>query len=432
MINNTYNFVEQEQYKNIENKIRDAVQHYEPAFDESAWDKMEQILDAEKDPDRKPIMWLWFLLPVLLCAIAALLYTNHKQHAALVAANEVIAKEKTAGKNIAGNSVLDVNNTDPRKSTPTGVFIDNMYTLVGVYPQQGNTYTPIGVHPQRKKLRSQSAKTAMQVTSPAGEEDAANATGEETLNNKTTNVVMNTPVPEPHADSVKPTGKKAIAEAKQPDNNPSTKTAAAKEKKKAISKFYLAAAIGAENSGTKLLAGDGKTTAKYSAALGYNINKSLSVQAGVNAVHKIYSAPGSAYNPKAGTYLSRVKIIKLSANCMVYEIPVTVRYDFLKRNKMNYFATAGVSSYIMKSEDYDYYYIRNGTYLENPYSYYGNKHFLSVVNLSAGAERKLSDKLSVQIEPSVSIPVKGVGDGRVKLFSAGINIGARYFPFRKK
>jgi hypothetical protein len=423
--------VEQEQYKNIENKIRDAAQHYEPAFDEGAWDKMEQILDAEKKPDRKPIMWLWFLLPVLLCAIGILLYTNHKQHAALIAANEVIAKEKTAEKNIGGNSVLDVNNTDPRKSTPTGMFIDNMYTPVGVNPQQGNIYTPISVHSQRKKSQSQSSKTAMQITSPAGEDDPANAGENETFNSKTTNV-LNAPLAELHADSVKPTAKKATAETKQPDNNPNTKTAAAKEKKKAISKFYLTAAIGGENSGTKLLAGDGKTTAKYSAALGYNITKRLSVQAGVNAVHKIYSAPGTAYNPKAGTYLSRVKIIKLSANCMVYEIPVTVRYDFLQRNKMNYFATAGASSYIMKSEDYDYYYIRNGTYLENPYSYYGNKHFLSVVNLSAGAERKLSNKLSVQIEPSVSIPIKGVGDGRVKLFSAGINIGAKYFPFRKK
>ncbi len=87
--------MEQEQYKHIENKIRDAANHHEPAFDEAAWEKMEQLLDAEK-PDRKPILWFWFLLPVLLCAIAVLLYTNHRQHEQLVAANEVIEKEKKA------------------------------------------------------------------------------------------------------------------------------------------------------------------------------------------------------------------------------------------------------------------------------------------------------------------------------------------------
>lgn len=420
--------MEQEQYKHTENKIRDAAQHYEPAFDEGAWDKMEQMLDAEKKPDRKPIAWLWFLLPVLLCAIGILLYTNHKQHAALIAANEVIEKEKTAGKVININSVSVASDiaqnptdiTDPRRNTPSGVF-------------NGNTYTPIGVHPQpqRKNWQSQSAKTAMQITSPAGEREAGETAADEDFNKKITNV-MNVPAGETHADSVKPTDKKATAETKQPADPKTKATAAKEEKKKAISKFYITAAVGAENSGTKLLSGNGKTTAKYSVALGYSISKRLSVQAGVNAVHKIYSAPGTAYNPKAGTYLSRVKIIKLNANCMVYEIPVTVRYDFLQKNKMNYFATAGVSSYIMKSEDYDYYYIRNGAYLENPYSYNGNKHFLSVLNFSAGAERKLSNKLSVQIEPSISVPLKGVGDGRVKLFSAGINIGARYFPFRKK
>ena len=108
--------------------------------------------------------------------------------------------------------------------------------------------------------------------------------------------------------------------------------------------------------------------------------------------------------------------MSLDADCMVYDIPVTLRYDFYQKNKNSLYAAAGLSSYIMKSEDYDYRYIHNGVYYESPYSYYGNKHLFSVLNISVGAERKLTDKLSLQIEPSVSVPLKGVGDGRVKLF----------------
>jgi hypothetical protein len=430
--------VEQEQYKHIENKIRDAAKHHEPAFDENAWEKMEQLLDAEK-PDRKPILWVWFLLPVLLCTIAVLLYTNHRQHAQLLAANEVIEKEKKAG---GGNK---------NSGVPQGTGEDGGVAAVDAYkpesnnpesnnpesnnPESNNPYTPESMNP--RAVYRQRAKTAMQITAPAGEEDIADAAGDEIFNKKINGTDNNTPAEEKNAEVIKPTEKKKTSPEENKATDPTTTTSkektAAKEKKSALSKFYLLGAAGVENSATKLLSfNGGKTRMKYGAGLGYSINKRMSVQAGFYASHKEYSAPGSAYNPKAGTYLSRVKIISLDADCMVYDIPVTLRYDFYQKNKNNLYATAGLSSYIMKSEDYDYRYTRNGVYYEGPYSYYGNRHLFSVLNVSVGAERKLTDKLSVQVEPSVSVPLKGVGDGRVKLFSAGVSIGARYFPFRKK
>jgi hypothetical protein len=418
--------VEQEQYKHIENKIRDAAKHYEPAFDENAWKKMEQLLDAEK-PDRKPILWVWFLLPLLLCTIAVLLYTNHRQHAQLVAANEVIEKEKKTG------------GVNKNSGVPQGTAEDAGADAVNGYKPESNNpqamYVPESMNP--RAVYTQRAKTAMQITAPAGEGDIADATGDEIFNKKISGTDNNIPAEEKNADVIKPTEKKKASPEENKATDPTTTTSkektAAKEKKSVLSKFYLLGAVGVENSATKLLSfNDGKTRMKYGAGLGYSINKRMSIQAGFYASHKVYSAPGNAYNPKAGTYLSRVKIISLDADCMVYDIPVTLRYDFYQKNKNNLYAATGLSSYIMKSEDYDYRYTRNGVYYEGPYSYYGNKHLFSVLNVSVGAERKLTDKLSVQVEPSVSVPLKGVGDGRVKLFSAGVSIGARYFPFRKK
>lgn len=426
--------MEQEQYKHIENKIRDAANHHEPAFDEAAWEKMEQLLDAEK-PDRKPILWFWFLLPVLLCAIAVLLYTNHRQHEQLVAANEVIEKEKKAeGMNTNDDLPKGVNTN---AGLPNGVTENAGTDGADAYKPESNNpqapYTSGNMNP--RAVYRQRAKTAMQITAPAGEEDIADAAGDEIFNKKISGT-DNALTEEKKSDAVKPTEKKkALAEENKKADTATTakEKTAAKEKKSVLSKFYLVGAAGVENSGTKFFSfNDGKTRMKYGAALGYSINKRISIQAGFYASHKEYSAPGNAYNPKSGSYLSRVKIMSLDADCMVYDIPVTLRYDFYQRNKNSLYAAAGLSSYIMKSEDYDYRYIHNGVYYEIPYSYYGNKHLFSVLNISVGAERKLSDKLSLQIEPSVSVPLKGVGDGRVKLFSAGVSIGARYFPFRKK
>ena len=53
----------EEPFNYIDNKIKEAAENHEIVFEESSWIKMEALLD--KEPKRKPFIWLWVLLPIL-------------------------------------------------------------------------------------------------------------------------------------------------------------------------------------------------------------------------------------------------------------------------------------------------------------------------------------------------------------------------------
>jgi hypothetical protein len=150
------------------------------------------------------------------------------------------------------------------------------------------------------------------------------------------------------------------------------------------------------------------------------------VQTGFYAGRKKYVAGPDDYNAK-DPYLSTVDITKVTANCLIFEIPVTVRYNFVLRPKTTYYATAGLSSFIMKKEDYNYSYNTNySTNDQVAHSYTGNKNLFSIATLSVGIERKISKAFSIQAEPSINIPIAGVGEGTVKLYSTDIQVGVKY------
>ena len=195
--------------------------------------------------------------------------------------------------------------------------------------------------------------------------------------------------------------------------------------------MYVIAVAGAEANGVKLFSAD-KITGRYGLGLGYNLNKNLSVQAGFYVSNKKYAATGGDYKTKPGSYWNTVDIKSIEANCRVYEIPISLTYNFPAGKKLSVFASAGLSSYIMKKEDYHFYYERYGMpYWADAY-YKGNKNLFSVLRVSAGIEKKINNRFSIIASPGVSIPLSGVGDGQVKLYSADISIGLKFYPFQKK
>ena len=85
-----------------------------------------------------------------------------------------------------------------------------------------------------------------------------------------------------------------------------------------------------------------------------------------------------------------------------------------------------------EKEDYYFYYDRYGAAHQANAYYSGNKNLFSILRLAAGVERKLSRQLSLNISPGVAIPLKGIGEGEVKLYSADLSIGLKFTPQRKK
>ena len=204
-----------------------------------------------------------------------------------------------------------------------------------------------------------------------------------------------------------------------------------KKSKNKISRFYIVAAGGAEANGVKLFSA-GKITTRAGLGLGYQLNKNISLQTGFYISSKKYKAAGSDYKTKPGTYWNIVDIKTIDANCRVYEIPVTVLYNFTPGKKVNIFASASLSSYIMKKEDYQIYYDRYGLPQQAAVSYTGNQNLFSVLRFSAGIEKKVSKNFSITASPGVAIPLAGVGEGEIKLYTTDIMIGIKFTPSRKK
>lgn len=164
--------------------------------------------------------------------------------------------------------------------------------------------------------------------------------------------------------------------------------------------------------------------------LGYRLSQRWSVNTGVLYTKKIYSSRGKDFNPPKGTWLDNVKLDKVEGSCYMFDIPLNIRYDLNTNANQRFFVNTGLSTYLMKKEDYHYHYqYANGSpgYRYRSLSSDGN-HWLSIVNISAGFEKKLNKHFSLQAEPYLKIPLDGVGFGNLQLNSYGMYFSLKYKP----
>ena len=163
------------------------------------------------------------------------------------------------------------------------------------------------------------------------------------------------------------------------------------------------------------------------ALIGYRFSQKWSVSTGLLYTRKNYTAEGKDFNPPKGTWIDNVRLDEVEGYCKMYDIPVNIRYDLTNGNKHRYFVSTGLSSYLMKKEDYHYYYqYTNGSPGYRHRS--GNstaRHWASIVNISAGFEQKIGRRFSLQAEPYFKIPLTGVGFGNLKLNSYGVYLSTR-------
>ncbi|MEO6233161.1 MAG: outer membrane beta-barrel protein [Ferruginibacter sp.] len=443
----------EKQFDHIENRIREAAENSVPDFDENAWLKMEARLDKE-DKKRRFLFW-WYLLPLLIIVGAVIYYGINNKPAGEITAQKTIQKNTTTNQKIADENIDDGNakTADDGNNKSTNQRVDvaetNSVSKDEIKSEKagindvliaGKKSTADLLYPVSKKIKG--FKKGNATSTISGDESADFGREISDSTQQYSNLVSgeNKNVLDTEQFFVKSAEEKAdtLSKVKTDSSNQNTITNKAEKKTgKKIkdikpSRFYFIASLGADAGSVKLLSfNDSKFTAKYGVGVGYQLNKKISIQTGFYASRKKYIAGPGDYNPKAGSYWSMVQIVKVDAACLVYDIPVTVRYNFLQKGTATYFATAGVSSFIMKKEDYQYYYTRNSTPYQAAWSYTGNKNYFSVFNFSAGIEKKLTSQFSLLAEPSISIPISGVGDGRVKLYGAALQLSVKYQPSKK-
>jgi hypothetical protein len=146
----------------------------------------------------------------------------------------------------------------------------------------------------------------------------------------------------------------------------------------------------------------------------------------------VYDAKPADYKP-SNPVLFPEYLKTISAECRVYEIPLTVAYNFGRSPKHGTFVAAGLSSFIMKKEEYRYKYQYPGS--PDPWYYTHKeenkfKHYFSSLSLSGGYQRRINKTFSLAVEPYFKLPLAGVGYGKIKLNNAGILFSLNVSPFQ--
>jgi len=431
-------------FEDMDNKIREAAEQHHPPYDEKAWRKMEKLLNQHlplEKADRRRI--LFFLLLLLLIGGGGYLMISQPWNKSGGAASSLVQNTKNAdasNKELTNATESERNETNQKTNrelndqniASTKLTKERTTTLNPGEQKQSNkdqknkilnrssVQTDRAVKQNAIPSKNQSPVAEGNKNSAVAAQDNANLQRQET-----------TPITKSNEESVnksedvkKQVTEKSTQEVVTTDTKPSPKKIATVQNKNGFS-FSVSAGPDVSKAGSSKT---GKTTMVYGAGVGYTLNR-FTLRTGLFVAKKIYWANAADYKLNYAPPPT-VKFVGANANCDVFEIPVKLSYNFGMSSNSNWFAGAGLSSYLMKKETYLYQYKTSTG--SSSYKYQTkneNKHYFSVLDLSAGYARQLNKTLSITAEPYVEIPLTGIGTGKVHLQSGGMlfTLGVRHF-----
>jgi hypothetical protein len=158
------------------------------------------------------------------------------------------------------------------------------------------------------------------------------------------------------------------------------------------------------------------------AIVGYTLNNRWQIEGGVLWSRKKYYTDGKYFNKEGAGVPDYVNVLWLDGGCEMLEFPIVARYNFSQK-KNTFFGSAGLTSYLMEKEDYDYKALAgaSGTSYEGYREYdRSGDHLFANLQLSAGYNFSLSSKLNIRIEPYLKAPLKKIGIGKMPVTSTGL------------
>jgi hypothetical protein len=442
------------QDEEMDDMIRDAANQYDPAYDDKSWSKMENLLDKHLPQKKDKRKYLLFLLLFLLLGGSAyfLFFNTNKNGSAktrivLQQQQNTISTESTSkrlsqnDKITTGNSEIDATKSASDNNISDKSLVNNNKDLLADNLKHG--YKKILLK-SKYKFRSKisNAKTGEDIPAKTSDKQIPGNSDEvisDTISNKSKINETNNIDSDIKDSSVKMSSTKS-ANKINADNKPDTTSASAKtiaKNKKAEHKFgnhfgfTLSGGPGFSYVGLDYL---GKTTFTYGAGISYAVTKKFVLRAGFYVSSKIYSASPKDYHPPKSFWAYYPDLQKINANCKVYEIPVSVTYNFGYAKKHNWLVAAGLSSYLMKKENYDYYYIDTSgqQQVSNSEIDNKNKNIFSVLTISGGYQYHISKQFSIMAEPYIELPFDGIGFGKIKLNSSGLLFTILINPFTSR
>ena len=183
--------------------------------------------------------------------------------------------------------------------------------------------------------------------------------------------------------------------------------------------------------------GIGNSKVGLSGGLGinYRIAKGISAGTGIYYSQKKYVSDRNSYFASLKPFSTWASYSRrIDADCRVIDITLNMNVSLIKTPKASIIATAGLSSYIMLSENYNFIYTPTilFPYTGRDYTIKNqNQHILSVVNLSVGVEKPIGNQTSIVIQPYAKLPISGIGQGATELKSFGIGFQLNYSMKKK-
>lgn len=463
------------QFEEFDKKVIEAAERHHPAYDEMAWTKMEKMLDKHlpqpREKKRRALFILLFLL--LLGGGSAILILNNKGKGQRAGKKDISTITVSPGSSDQSSK----NNLAPGEKTSDAVQSVNENMKPGDDAKVNKINNPLDVPgsatgpASNAAIKSNDAQFQTAVVSGKVNKRKATIqpgvmtekiTGKPTIetalqqegNQKENTVTPITSIPQPKTENktvLVETNKNVVkkdetlpvtagtntipaSEADLPAANTSAPIVQNKKNKirtSAANHFFLSFSAapdlsfaGNDKMGTvKLLGGAG---------IGYTFKDRLTVRTGFYSGRKVYTASPSSYNPPTAWWAYYPNLQKVDADCKVYEIPLSLSYNFGSSKKQQWFASTGISSLLMKQEVYNYYYkpVATGPVVSKKWTITDeNKHYFSIFTLSAGYQRRLNKSVSISVEPYIKMPLAGVGFGKVKLNSTGILFSVGIKPF---
>lgn len=141
-----------------------------------------------------------------------------------------------------------------------------------------------------------------------------------------------------------------------------------------------------------------------------------------------YRATGEQYTAKSADFWADgVKPDEVIADCNILEIPVSVSYYPYGTARNGFFATGGLTSYFLLREDFDFNYPESRPGQVLTWQEKGtNRHIFGAGQLSLGYQRATARRGAFQFEGFVQLPLTGIGQGSVNLFTVGASVNYQF------
>ena len=416
-------------------------------YNEAAWDKMERKLDND-DRNRRIGIWLLLLVGLALAVIAGFYYTSLEK---IATPKEVIYASENANTNSSSKK------DQIEQNVATELLEGNV--------EKENNLTPSEISKQSNTAAERQINTA-QSSNDISRSIETNA-NIYTVQNTTTNQKHNTlsdlvnvqielptnAIVLPTTQDVNPKISEVITESKELisftdlqreelsifdiDSDPVKNNLSPIDVQKAIYEDQdNGPSIASRLSYTVFAAPEWSSVGangpremgyKFGAKLGFQLSDKFELATGLSISQKKFNGQGSEFTLTEG-WVNNIMPMTMEAKCNIIEIPLDLNYHFNGVGNSGFVAGIGLRSYMLHSEWYGFEYnvSQIGLVEEIVTDNTQNKNWVGSIELSLGYNQKVSDNLSVQIVPYLQIPATGIGEGKVDLFSGGVQFAVRF------